>query len=316
MSGRERTFWTDAEPDERAFAEWLRPGPGGGLAANPSGTPECPPPDLLRASKAGVLPGALEADVAGHVERCLACQALVEALDDPSVGDITTDERARILSRIRSGVQPATPRRRGAWMWRPLPLLTAAAAAVVIVGMALLWQVSGPVVEGPQRTRPRGTGVPAVFRLEKAEIRQPATDVLRWRGVEGEVRGELDDLTRALDPYRRDDYAEAASRLADVTRQYPDSAAGHFYLGVSLLFLDRPADAVAALQSAERLVPPEPGLASDVAWYLALAYQRAGQRERAAATLTRLCEGTSDRSARACEGLTELSRPPAGTAPR
>src|SRR6185295_11417919 len=105
---------------------------------------------------------------------------------------------------------------------------------------------------------------------------------------------------------------------------------GHFYLGVSELFLDRGAEAVTALETAQRLAKddadrrrdvlqeatnapaggPQADLQHEAAWYLALAYRRAGQADRAAATLDALCHGESNRAARACAALRELPAPP------
>ena len=102
-----------------------------------------------------------------------------------------------------------------------------------------------------------------------------------------------------------------------LVRRHPRSAAGQLYLGVSLLFLQRDAEARAALEAAERLAEKEPDVASEAAWYLALACHRTGQRECAAARLQTLCAGKGERAARACAGLAELPprRPPRRSEP-
>ena len=77
---------------------------------------------------------------------------------------------------------------------------------------------------------------------------------------------------------------------------------------MSDLSLGSDAQAVTALEQAERTVQDDADLARETAWYLALAYRRTGQIQRAAGKLEALCRGGSSRAARACSGLSELSR--------
>jgi hypothetical protein len=90
-------------------------------------------------------------------------------------------------------------------------------------------------------------------------------------------------------------------------RRHPQNAAGHFYLGISNLFLYRDADAVTALEAAERLAKNDTYLLHETAWYLALAYRRTGQVEQARARLDALCRSGSTRTARACAGIPEVA---------
>jgi hypothetical protein len=148
---------------------------------------------------------------------------------------------------------------------------------------------------------------PSVFLLDTPAIPAPATNDILWRGTP--KPDESGDLARALELFRRDDFAEAARRLAALVGRYPQSAPGHFYLGVSELFLGRDADAVKSLESAEQLSKGNLDLGREVAWYLALAYRRTGQVERANVRLSALCNGQSPRAGRACAGLRELAGP-------
>ena len=55
------------------------------------------------------------------------------------------------------------------------------------------------------------------------------------------------DLLRALVPYREGDFALAATDFASMIARHPQSAAAHFYLGMSELMRGDQARAVAAL---------------------------------------------------------------------
>ena len=86
----------------------------------------CPPPEVVHASGTGVLPAELEARVAAHVAQCALCRSLVEALDDPSVGEMLPHERERIRTRVelsRPAVAKVARSRLQRW-----------AAALIVVG--------------------------------------------------------------------------------------------------------------------------------------------------------------------------------------
>lgn len=294
MTRDPRKMWSDAEPEDETMAAVFHP-----RDAGPPATASCPPPELVQASQMGALPPHVQESVARHVEHCVVCQALGEALDDPSVGDLTPDERDRILMHIRTGLGRSTP----IFVRRPLWLPAAAVVALVAVGSVLVWQSrSAPpqIARGVQQP-----DAPTVFQLEKPAIPARTGTELVWRGSPDS--GAAEDLTRALEPYRTDDFAEAARRLTALVSRHPQSASGHFYLGVIELFLAANADAVSALENAERLAKDDPDLAREAAWYLALAYRQTGQRERAAGKLDALCRGRSARAGQACAGLSELS---------
>ena len=80
----------------------------------------------------------LQDRVAAHVERCVVCQALGDALNDPSVGELRSDEQARILERVHAGANASTRIRSANRLWQ----FAGAAAAVVllIAGTVLVWQ--------------------------------------------------------------------------------------------------------------------------------------------------------------------------------
>lgn len=99
----------------------------------------CPPPALVHAASAGVLPPALDARVSAHVKGCATCRTLVEALDHPSVSDLTTSEYHRIRSRIGVQMRRGPDRSAASWRW------AAAMVAAVTLGAAgsvLVWQAT------------------------------------------------------------------------------------------------------------------------------------------------------------------------------
>jgi hypothetical protein len=296
-----RSLWHDAEPDDELGAEFFRPGRADAHAAAP-----CPPPEIAQAFRAGVLPADLQERLARHVEHCVVCATLVDALADQSIGSLTPEENGRILARVRAG--SARPHVTGGrkLLWQA----SAAAAALLVMatGSVLIWQSRSAAPDpAPAQVSPPAAPPAAapVFRLDKPAFRPPAaTEPLRGRQRESQDRSEL---LRALEPYRASQYAEAIPRLEVFVRRHPRSAEGHFYLGVSRLFLYRDADAVTALEAAERLAKNDMYLLHETAWYLALAYRRLDDVEKAQARLEALCRAGSIRSARACAGIRELT---------
>lgn len=255
----------------------------------------CPPSDLVQASQLDVLPANLQAAVAAHVESCAVCQALVQALDDLSLSQMTADEQDRIASRLRAArasETSASRHRLARWT---------AAGALLAAGLVLLVQLRHPAppVDDPTRTIPE-------LALRKPEL-SPAGSDLVWRGADP---GAADQLAAALEPYRQDDYSEAARTLQVFISRHPASAAGHFYLGVSRLFAGSLAEAIASLEEADRLAKNDAALSNDTSWYLALAYLRAGQPDRGVARLSAICSGGSARSANACAALAALKKKP------
>jgi hypothetical protein len=281
-------MWTDTEPDDEAAAGFFRPRADEAQAA-------CPVPELVQASHTGVLPPELQQRVAAHLARCVVCQALVDALDDSSVGSLTADEQARILDRVR-GELGRSPR---GFAWSRSWQLSAAAACVVLVaaGSLFVWQ-------SRRRASAPGPDTSSVFHLEKPALQGPDKVDLVWRGSPRSEEAQY--LARALQAYDANNFAVAASTLREVVSRYPQSAAGHFYLGVSELFLDRSADAAAALENAERLARDDADLGREAKWYLALAYRRWARTLARADQLMRCAAGVPGPPA--CAGLRGFPR--------
>ncbi len=292
-----REKWTDLEPREEEFLkDWGAP-----VSTMRARHAHCPSPQLLLAAQSEALPGEIKAGLADHLASCDLCRALARDLADEELSNPTTQEKARISKRVLGESRAGRRQAIWNWLWRPAPVAAVAVVAVLaVLSVYVGWESRRPG-PGPVASQP-----PTVLRLDKAAVKLPATAVLVWRGDAQERQQRyLAELTRALEPYRADDFAEALRRLEVLERNYPRAAEAHFYAGVCQLFLGFNSDAVRSFENARGLA--EEPLAPDVAWYLSLAYQRAGQTQQAMQGLQDLCQGKSEYRERACAGLKELS---------
>lgn len=172
--------------------------------------------------------------------------------------------------------------------WRPSP--TASSATEVAGGGATPSSVAS--------ARPALAEHPA-FRLEKAPVMLSASLALTPRGAADDRQRFLDALGEALAPYRADDFPEAASRLEQLSRTYPDKVEPALYAGVALLLSQRPADASVHLERARSRAPAE--FLDEIDWRLGLAYVHAGVPEKAEEPLKRVCAGSGPYRERGCE---------------
>jgi cytochrome c-type biogenesis protein CcmH/NrfG len=250
----------------------------------------CPLPELVQAYQMETLPPGVQQRVGTHVLNCESCQALLEVLDDPEIAEPTPEERRRLHARVRAGVadEPSIATKHDVRTW----FIAAAAVLVGCVATALMWQFT---------TSPRQPAPVSLPRLEKPA--RPAPDGIVWRGS---AAAEAQALARALEPFDANDFPESSRTLTAFVSRYPQNADGRFYLGVSRLFVGADADAVVALEEAERLVRDDADLTGHIAWYLALAYARVNQVERASGKLDGLCRTQHVRAAQACTTLREL----------
>jgi TolA-binding protein len=163
-----------------------------------------------------------------------------------------------------------------------------------------------PAAPAPTAT-PAGTPSAAaapsfVLALDKPDVRLTANALVR-RGA-GHSATFVEDVAPALNAYRAGDYQTAEREFERIAPQYPDAIEVAFYQGVTRLFLNDAAGATTALESARRL--GDETFAAEIAWYLAVADERAGNLVSARAELTTLCAGSSDYRARACDASARL----------
>jgi hypothetical protein len=114
-------------------------------------------------------------------------------------------------------------------------------------------------------------------------------------------------LEKALIPYRKGDYAAAASALDGVRLDHPgdalDATAG-LYLGISRLFIGEPQNALEIL----RTLPPNaaPEIAGEAAWYGLVGIARLRDPSGVEPEAQRLCDSSLTTAARACAALRTL----------
>jgi hypothetical protein len=298
--------WTDAGADEAATERGLE----APLAALRSRGRGCPDPALWPALEAGVLPEDLASSAAGHLRVCPLCQVLSRDLVSEDVASAAEANplvlpAAPAFSRKAEDREPAG----WGWLWRPLPV---AAGLMMALAAVSVWWMTGwreaPLTPAPPT--PAGTAPAAVtvlaprLPLVKPPVTVALGTALAWRSdSRADHERDLADLADALTPYRADDFAAAALRLEALTRRHP-TAEVWFYLGVSRLFLAQHDAAAADLRRARELA--QPPLRQDASWYLAVALERAGATDAAAAELRPLCREGGERQARACDALAVL----------
>jgi hypothetical protein len=265
----------------------------------------CPDPSLLTAAQSGVLPRRLAEAVAGHQRHCAPCQVLARDLTDPELTAPGRLEASRIWRSVSERVAASPPQAPRPWRSLRLSCLaTASAAATIVTVVVAGWWTFGTL--GPPPTVPAPRLEVTQYRtprlaFEKPPVALPLASVLTWRDGQGTgADGYLAQLAHALTPYRLDDIAEAARRLDVVARTHPTSEV-HFYLGVCRLLLAEHDLAIAELLQARR--GADRALARESTWYLAVADERAGRPDAAAAELRTLCGGPGARQAEACAAL-------------
>lgn len=287
---------SDFDSDELDFLRKL------GISSESAG---CPPPDLLRAVRADVVPEELKDGLRQHVRACRVCQILVADLEEIQL-PIDSEESQRIRDRVFIGIHRASSRSLR-WLWAAIP-----AAAVAAILLLVVWNRFPTRNSAHNNASPIPSATATVFALVPPKVTAPIPLVMRGASEDRETY--LGDLTRGLAPYRAGNYAQAAKSLSALGQKYPTSPEIPFYLGVSLLMEGRNSDAANALQRTEALASGP--LAGASQWYLAIAEIRSAHADAAVAPLQDLCNRPGEYEARACAGLKELSSSHQGTSPR
>lgn len=266
-----------------------------------------PPLELLRAADAGALPDELHDRAAASLARSPWQRQLVEDLADVEPG-LDEAGQARLLARIQTeagrSAKASAPVRRFPVSWRPV--LAFAAMAVIVTAVVVRMRV--PASEAPVTPAGSSTAAPLpvtpsfVLTLDKPEVKLTAKALVR-RST-GREAGFVDDIAPAMNAFRAGDYQTAAREFARVAPQYPDFEEIPFYLGVSRLFLNDAPNAIAALESAQKIA--DDTFSADVTWYLAVAHERTGDVAAARSELDVLCKGSSTYAARACDAAARL----------
>jgi len=233
-----------------------------------------------------------------HVAECPSCLELVRdarAFLDAMESDLKEDA---------AGAAP--PAAAPAVRKRPWQAPLAASAALLLLGLGLWRGLRSPeppplAPASPAGTAPARQPAWADLPLSKAPYvpRAAALDELTWRDGDADPSrsSAAGAFARAMQPYEKDDFAEAARRLGLLVAQRPRYAEAHFYRGVSLLLLGRPQEATAALERADQ---HGSGVSrEELLWYQALAYLKTDAPEKALAALEAPARGAGPHRAEA-----------------
>ena len=227
-------------------------------------------------------------------------------------GQFSEHDQARLLRRIlkEAGQTPA----RGSIFWTRPWLIAAASVVIVVIGGGGFFLVRGLLVTPgttvplPERTVAVVTPpqTPTYFLpLDKPDVKvSPAALTYRSSAAESPL---LTDLKTAFDAFRASDYAAADRELSALESRYPRSVEVFFYRGISRLMLADASGAISSLTAAESRA--DSSFAWDIAWYRAVAEERAGNVAAARDRLTRLCQQADTRAPKACDAVKTL---PAG----
>jgi hypothetical protein len=271
----------------------------------------CPDPRRLQDAHAGRLGDADTRAVLSHAAACRMCQALVEALATPDVDEPSDAERRRIDARVtratetRPGtgsVLPFRPR------WSPRGVAALAVAAATLLALVVPRALVGPGPLPPAPPPPRiDTMRPSLtvtlLRPERLATRGMGLAGLSWRG-DAAIALPASPFDEARMLFDRGDFAGAERRLDEITSRTPSFADAWLLLGVSRLMLERPSEAIAPLERANRDLV---GLArQDASWHLAVALHAAGRDTEARTLLSALCNDRTARAPMACLALFEL----------
>jgi hypothetical protein len=260
--------------------------------------------DLLRAAHADALPPDLQARVSEHLTGSEWSRALVSGANDVehSLDPAASD---RLFARI---TKSATSR--PSWfsaIRTTSRLLAAAAALIIIAAVWVSWRGparSSPAATPAQTTVARNEPPPAPYEmpLQKPDVRLSVA-ALTWRGSTS-GSSLVDEIAPALDAFRKSEYARAAGALESLEGTYPNAFEPSYYRALSLLLGGDANGAIPEFDKASRLA--DETFAADVAWYQAVAEQRAGKIAEAHQHLEPLCHTTNAHRADACAAADKL----------
>jgi hypothetical protein len=264
-----------------------------------------PPIDLLRAARGHALPDDLQSDADRHLARDAWSRTLLDGLD-AEAPSLSREDQDRLFSRIEKAAA-SSEHRSSRWTWLRLPVVAATAAVLVVATTWIVWRSNAPK---PAGTQPEATLVvstppaasPFLLPLDKPDVKLSAA-ALTWRGARA-GNDFLTDLKPAFEAYRRGDYQVAEREFSRLAPRYPKSIEVLFYQGVTRLFVNDVPGAVERLTQAEAVA--DETFSADVAWYRAVADERAGNVAAARERLTRLCATPGERTGASCAALKKL----------
>ena len=236
-----------------------------------------------------------------HVFECAYCHDEVYSMA-PHMAAVR-EHREAVLRGSAQREQPAPlellRRTPPPWTWRNRAALLAASVVVLVGGAVTTYLVLPGKRSGTESILPSGIVVP------KAAYAPPASR-LSLRGPGGSAAFE-----EGMTSYLNEDYASASKQLEVAARLDPENSDAHFYQGVSLLLLDRAAEAIGPLK---RAVEMGTGASLERSrYYLALAYLRTNKPDGALDELRKVIEARGElwRQSERLKAMVERSMSPA-----
>ncbi len=255
---------------------------------------------LIGAYELELLEEAQRREFVNHLIECLHCHNEVFAMA-PVMEALRRRREAACVRRQRQTMAAQAGVRVPVWRRKTF---VKAASVVVAIGTALaallLRERNLPPTSAPDIAPESSWGETLV--VPKAEYVPPRPEPTPLRS--GDAATLFD---RAIENYQNGNYAVAAHLLEGVVHLQPDNASAYFYWGVALLLVPHAAEAIAPL---ERAVELEAGTFRDRArYYLALAYLKTGQPDRARAQLEAILQNVCPYRSEAEKLLHQLRRP-------
>lgn len=198
-----------------------------------------PDAERWRAFFEGTLSDADQEATRDHVAGCAQCAGIFKSA-----------RAAALAAAPRPSVAPQRERPR---QW----ITVAATLSIAVLAIVVLWplpeadQALAPAAPPATTTVPAPAPAPAVT-FDKPAVVVSAEQLLVSRGDAAHT-AYLESLARALEPYQKDDFAEASRRLEPLAAAHPDRFEPVYYLGVSLLMSGRAPEAVAVLERAVKI---------------------------------------------------------------
>lgn len=250
---------------------------------------------LIAAYELGLLEEAERKQFVSHLIECFHCHNELYSMA-PLMGVLRARREAALSRRQRQAVAVAAAVGQSVWKQR---IFLAAASIILATGAIIVVLLLRDSSLPPSPTPPIARTPVSWEKLvvPKADYVPPRLDLLRG--------GDATALfNRAIKNYENGNYGIAAQQFEGVVRLQPDNSSAYFYWGVALLLADRSAQAIAPL---EKAVDLEGGSLRDRArYYLALAYLKTRQLDRARAQLEAILQNTCPYRVHAEELLRQL----------
>ena len=266
-----------------------------------------PPIDLLRAARHDALPPDLQAAAAERLSNDAWSRALVDGLD-AAEPVLEAGREDQLLARIK---KDAAVQRDARGTLLALPRDGGAAAAAVIAAAFLLRPGAevprevGPAAPGHDRRRATDAPFRAAAREAGRHAELEGVDLARRRRRQRAAR-RLEAAARRVPPRRL-----RASRIATSprsSRDIPRRSRSSSTAALARLFLNEPEAGDRVVRA--RVALADETFASRIAWYRAVAEERAGNGAEVRRQLETVCRSGGERSREACTALARLGSTP------